>query len=414
MNFLVKPTWTRACIAFATANTVLAALALCSTTALACAVFSAPVTYRNPSALIDFDAHPQANAVRKLAFLTYQHATRDAQALEVAIDALLAKPNATTLAAARMAWKIGKASYQRTEWTRFADTPIDWPALGARPAGPELRLNAWPLNEAVIDYVKGAADAGLVHRFDLPMTAANILASDQVGDESDVTTGWHAIEFLLWGQDFSATGAGNRPAADFALTDSSHQRRRDYLKLLVRMLVADLTTVRNEWDPADPESYASKLSQLPAIEQLGRALQGATSLVMIELYGQRLTTALDSRSQEDEHSCFSDFTLEDLKADLAGIDAVLYAKDNDAPESSLLALLKWKNPDLANRLVAQLALATTSLSEVPAPFDQIIVSPEAAPGRKAAERAAIALQSLGVTLKACAESLGIQVVVPGV
>ena len=68
--------------------------------------------------------------------------------------------------------------------------------------GPEGRLNSWLLDEAYIDYVKGNAQAGLINNFEFPLTEEALLAKNQEDDEADVSTGYHAIEFLLWGQDF--------------------------------------------------------------------------------------------------------------------------------------------------------------------------------------------------------------------
>jgi len=246
------------------------------------------------------------------------------------------------------------------------------------------------------------------------MTRASILAQDQSGDEADVTTGWHAIEFLLWGQDFNVAGPGKRLAADFSERDQANQRRRVYLKLLVELLIEDLTLVSSEWDPMVEGSYVNKLQQLPAIEQLGRVLHGATTLLITEVYGQRLTVPLDSGSQEDEHSCFSDFTLQDLKADLAGIRSVFFTELKDAPNSSLIALMRWKDPSLAESLQKKFDTATQTLEKIPEPFDQMLLSPPNSPARVQAEAAADALQSLGVSMKAAAETLGIQIVVPGV
>lgn len=380
----------------------------------ACAVFSAPVTYRMPHALIDFDVGPQAHAANQLAHAQFTAALAQAKLLNNAVDQLLLTPNQKHLQQAQAAWRSAKRSYQLTEWTRFAETPIDWAALGARPAGPELRINAWPLNEAVIDAVRGAPTAGLVHRFELPMTRANILAQDQSTDEADVTTGWHAIEFLLWGQDFNADGPGQRLAADFSGQSPATQRRRTYLKLLVELLIEDLTVVSGEWDPNIDTSYVNKLQQLPPIEQLGRVLHGATTLLITEVHGQRLTVPLDSGTQEDEHSCFSDFTLQDLQADLAGVRSVFYTELKDAPNSSLIALMRWKDPNLAEILQQKFDLATQALEKIPEPFDQMLLSAPNSHARTQAEAAADALQSLGVSMKAAAEVLGIQIVVPGV
>jgi putative iron-regulated protein len=383
--------------------------------ASACAVFTAPITYKKSDAVIDFDASPQAFALRNLAWKQYSTSVETAIQMEAAIDSFLRNPNPKTQSEARSAWKVAKRAYQLTEWTRFTESPIDWAKIDPRPEGPELRINAWPLNEAVMDYVRGAEKSGLVHRFDLAVTKENIIANDQVSDEADVTTGWHAVEFLLWGQDFSLTAAGSRPASDFKENNKNPnklavERRREYLRLVTALLIEDLTTVRDEWKESDAESYAYKLGQLPAIEQVGRSLHGATTLLVTELHGQRLTTPLDSGSPEDEHSCFSDFTLQDLQANLEGVRLVIESGDNN----SLLALLRWRDPALADQISAQLDVATKAMKSIPEPFDAVLAAASNDPRRVQAERAANELIKLGKLMKASAESLGVDIVVPGV
>src|SRR3546814_14254455 len=62
--------------------------------------------------------------------------------------------------------------------------------------------------------------------------------------EANVATGYHAIEFLLWGQDLNGTGpgAGNRPASNFSTADctgGSCERRGEYLKVATELLIDD-------------------------------------------------------------------------------------------------------------------------------------------------------------------------------
>jgi len=381
----------------------------------ACAVFAPPRQYQNPAVPLQFDARPQALALIQRSHKNYADALAAAKDLELAIESLLQKPSAKTLARARLAWKSARVRYQQTEWMRFVDGPIDWPAAPNQPAGPEARLNAWPLNEAVIDYVKGAPRVGLINQLELPLSLESILARDQTGDESDVTTGWHAIEFLLWGQDFSSTGPGNRSSNDFLADESIRERRRSYLRIVTQLLISDLTIIEQEWRIEVTDSYAERLSQLPSSEILGPALHGAASLIAIELRGERFAVALDSGMQEDEHSCFSDNTLLDLRANLAGIAAMLRNSDNGeiAPDS-LLALIEWKNPELAKQLQQAMASAEAQLAAVPEPFDQLILMDAQTPARQQAETALVALQLLAVKIKASAENLGLQIVVPGV
>src|SRR5665213_2922544 len=82
-----------------------------------------------------------------IAHAAYSDALTGAQKLQSAVDALLAHPTGDGLAAAREAWKAARIPYLQTEGFRFANTVVDdW----------EPRVNAWPLDEGLIDYVVSA------------------------------------------------------------------------------------------------------------------------------------------------------------------------------------------------------------------------------------------------------------------
>ena len=74
---------------------------------------------------------------------TYADTLADAQALDGTLEALVADPSDTTLAAARTAWLDSREPYLQTEVFRFYDGPID-----NAEDGPEGLINAWPLDEA--------------------------------------------------------------------------------------------------------------------------------------------------------------------------------------------------------------------------------------------------------------------------
>ena len=81
-----------------------------------------------------------------VALAMYSDAHGAAVDLQKAVDALIAKPTDETLAAARKAWKDSRPWYQQTEGLRFGNAIVDdW----------EGRVNAWPLDEGLIDYVDG-------------------------------------------------------------------------------------------------------------------------------------------------------------------------------------------------------------------------------------------------------------------
>jgi putative iron-regulated protein len=112
-------------------------------TALAVVVAFAPVGARAETAVADIVANYEA-----LAEAIYGDATARARDLDAAIDALLAAPTQDKLDAARVAWKAARVPYMQSEGFRFGNKIVDdW----------EGKVNAWPLDEGLIDYVDTAS-----------------------------------------------------------------------------------------------------------------------------------------------------------------------------------------------------------------------------------------------------------------
>jgi putative iron-regulated protein len=374
---------------------------------------STPSQYR---LMLDEASDPQydgaaiASAYVDLVHAGYAQSHRAAQSLSQAIDQLLATPDDASLKKARDAWIAARRPYLTTESFRFYDGPIDGPETATRPAGPEGRINAWPLNEAVIDYVEGDAKSGLVAALDVPLTRDTILARDQVSDEADVTTGWHAIEFLLWGQDRSADGPGARPASDYAAGTPANDRRRAYLRLLTDLLIDDLATLEAQWQRDKAGSYAQEFLALEPHEAVGRMLTGAALLAGHELASERLAVGLDSGAQEDEQSCFSDTTWQDFAWGLAGIKRVYYGIGNAASPASAIKTLQ---PKLAIEMERRFAEAERRVAALHDPFDRILVAPPDSELRANAEAAVAAFQQLAAGLRDVGRALGVLVIVPG-
>ncbi|HEX4297928.1 MAG TPA: imelysin family protein [Devosia sp.] len=278
---------------------------------------------------------PTADAVlanyADIAEAGYTDALTGARALDKAIDALIADPSPETLMVARDVWGAVRPAYQETEAYRFGNPIVDdW----------EPKVNAWPLDEGFIDYV----DPGYygTESDDNPLYTANVIANKTItvadktvdastitpallaslaeagGSEANVTTGYHAIEFLLWGEDTNRTGpgAGNRPATDYSLTACTHgncDRRAQYLKSASTLLISDLTEMVGNW-AADGKARAALKG-----EGIGAILTGMGSLSYGELAGQRMKLGLLLHDPEEEHDCFSDLTYNDLRADAIGI-----------------------------------------------------------------------------------------------
>ena len=242
---------------------------------------------------------------------SYQAAIASATEMQTSIEAFLADPTDATITAAKQAWLTARDDYGPTEAFRFYDGPIDNPANG-----PEGQINAWPMDEAYVDYVEGDATAGIVNDTagSPEITVDVIVAANEEGGETNISTGWHAIEFLLWGQDLSPDGPGERPVTDYT-TAANAERRATYLQLTTQLLLDDLASVADQWAPDG--AYRTEFLADPALA-VQRLLRGIGALSRGELAGERMAVAYETKDQEDEHSCFSDNTAADVTNNARG------------------------------------------------------------------------------------------------
>lgn len=325
---------------------------------------------------------------------SYEDSVTGAVALADAVTAFLADPSDTTLGLARQAWLDSREPYLQTEVYRFYDGPIDGP-----PDNLEALINAWPMDEVYIDYVVGAAEAGIIADSTVDITADGLAALNTAGGDTNIATGYHAIEFLLWGQDLSDDGPGARPYTDFVDggTATHHERRREYLDTIAQLLVDDLSAISAAWAPA-ADNYRGEFEAAAPGEQLRRVLTGMITLAGDETGGERLQAALDSGSQEDEHSCFSDNTHRDMIQDIQGIENVWrgsYTRTGGAMVSGpgVRDVVLPKDAALAGQIDAKLAECVAGAAALVPPFDQEIKLSNTA-GRARVQALVISLQEL--------------------
>lgn len=307
----------------------------------------------------------------------YDDTLAKAKALEAAVDAFVAKPTAEGLEACKAAWLAARTPYGETEAFRFYGGPVD------ADDGPEGSMNGWPIDENYIDYVEGDPDAGLVN---LPaafpdISADLLVAANEKGGEKNLTTGWHAIEFLLWGQDRSATGPGTRPYTDYVVgaggTAKNQDRRAKFLVECTKLLVRNLEEITAQWNLDAPGTYGAGLVAGSLTTSLTNMLQGASKLSGFELANERMNNALleedRQAAQEEEHSCFSDNTIADLVANSRGVENVYLGRYGATTGPSLSDLVRADAPELDARARARLAEAVAAMQAIPAPFDQALL-----------------------------------------
>lgn len=339
---------------------------------------AAPVLAATPDAVVDHYAD--------LAAAKYADSLTAAQALQAAVDALIAAPSEETLAAARSAWIAARVPYQQTEVFRFGNAIVDdW----------EGKVNAWPLDEGLIDYV--AADTATNE--ENALAALNVIATPKFtlsgteidateitpalisetlheadGIEANVASGYHAIEFLLWGQDLNGTGpgAGDRPYTDFVQDDGctggNCDRRAAYLKAATDLLVSDLEFMAAAW--AEGGDGRAAVTADPEAGLLAM-LTGMGSLSYGEQAGERMKLGLMLNDPEEEHDCFSDNTHNSHYYDGLGIRNVYlgtYTRlDGTVMEGpSLSALVAERDAAVDAQLKAELDASVAALAAIKA------------------------------------------------
>ena len=367
-----------------------------------------PVQSPAPFALADADV--MARCVQRYAEMVsaeYADTLRAAESMRAAIGAFCDSPSEAGLARARQSWISARDAYGRTEAFRFGNGPID-----TRRGGVETFVNAWPVDEAYIEPADPEARTGIIRdsaRYPA-LGRAVLRLLNQRGGETNVCTGWHAIEFMLWGVDLSDDGPGARPFVDFVDAASPYAaRRREFLLEITDLLCEDLAKLDRAW-AGDAEGCATSQSgvghsenhraRLIADPRAMRAiLIGPALLAGFEMSGERLAVALETRDQEEEHSCFSDTTDRDFKANIRGI--ALVVRDSGAIE-----VVRVRDEARAQSLTAALDAAETAVDAMPAPFDRAMRAADDDPARKRLVAVLEALEVLGEELDAAARLLG--------
>ncbi|WP_428268344.1 imelysin family protein [Haliangium sp.] len=347
------------------------------------------------------DAAPPAEQVTReqvvehyatIVHATYQDALTEAEQLRDAIDRFVAAPSAARMEAAKRAWLEARVVYGQSEAYRFYDGPIDDPETG-----PEGQLNAWPLDEAYIDYVVDPTsdptnpvfiEGGIVNDDSITIDKESLASHNEggegdifgVGDTFDpekaVSIGYHAIEFLLWGQDRDPEGPGSRPFQDYLTggeaTMPNGDRRGQYLQVAAELLVDDLTGLVAAWAPDTADNYRAEFVGGDPDVALARMLSGIGILSKGELASERMDVALRSLDQEDEHSCFSDNTHIDIEMNARGIQNVYLGRYDYLEGPSVSDLVRQIDPELDRTMRDELEAGLQAIKDIPVPFDQAI------------------------------------------
>jgi len=356
--------------------------------------------------------------IQEQGFTAYSESLHKAQQLQKRVNLLLESPSEENLKHARNAWIAAREPYSFTEVYRFIFPIIDqW----------EGSVNAWPVDEGLIDYVSSD-----VHQYgdDNPYASLNIIANPkplingqeidakvlsldflknnlhEVGDiEANVATGYHAIEFLLWGQDLHGTGkgAGSRPWTDYSLRRCSNgncDRRGQYLSSALQLLIDDLQIMVTAWDFEG--DITKELLSTDPIEMIRHVVLGAATFIQAELVSERMRLPLTLGDPEGEHDCFSDQTHASILNNFLGVRMLLTSHYRDVVKNPYMMLEFFPSfsalqnslggTEKSLRLIYDSAEGIENSSQINQKFDQLIAKDNTGGNALVAD----AVQRLGV------------------
>ncbi|BBB23999.1 iron-regulated protein A [Isorropodon fossajaponicum endosymbiont JTNG4] len=308
------------------------------------------------------EANPLLSTYANIATANYTDALNGAKTLKEKLRDFTNRPTIVLMENAKAAWLNARESYGQTEAFRLSNGPIDaeegwYTSYGA----PEGQLNAWPLDENMIDYTtnaKGRKTSGNIidtkgifnpggenpTAVDVSIITPSVLAAlNENGGDANVATGYHAIEFLLWGQDQDYTNfmkdsvtngalvAGQRALSDYT-TNANADRRKEYLNAAASLIVSDLESMVSAWADGDSTNYKAALlgknsdatKNIDTKVALRQIFSGLGVFIKSELANERIAVAVLTPSEEDEHSCFSDNTHRDITQNFQGFKNLLF------------------------------------------------------------------------------------------
>jgi putative iron-regulated protein len=370
-----------------------------------------------------------------IAHAVYEDSLIAAKSLQAAVNVFLADPSQAKLAAARAAWKAARIPYLQSEGYRFGNAAVDqW----------EGEVNSWPLDEGLIDYVAPSYGTSSDEN---PLYTLNVIAHKQIrigakqldasildkkllrqlqqaqGVEANVATGYHAIEFLLWGQDLHGTGpgAGERPASDYdvkACTHANCDRRAQYLRAVTDLLVEDMAEMTADWSPGG--KARKELAAKGQDGGLSTILTGIGSLSYGEMAGERMKLGLILHDPEEEQDCFSDNTHNSHYYDELGMTEIWrgqYTRISGAVVhgASFRDYVMAKSPDTAKRMDERMADTLAKIKRIKdtgdsgkMAYDQMIAKGNAA-GNKMVQDAIDALIAQTRADEAVVAALGLKI-----
>ena len=235
--------------------------------------------------------------------------------LKEAISAFVKDPKAETHLLAKVSWMQARLPFLQSEFSRMiverGEVNHDISNL----------LNGWPIDPGLIDYTAKVPGENIINNKEkYPSITTELLRSINLkAGKSGFTTGYHVIEFLLWGEDSERSSSGKRSFKDYDKSNSELAKRRaDYLVACCDLLIEDLENLVSEWDHESKNNLRAHLESMPSDQAIRKILR-MVSVLADGLAESQIGSIISKESVFKEQSTFSDTTHFDFLHTVAGI-----------------------------------------------------------------------------------------------
>ncbi|MBB5211167.1 imelysin family protein [Microbulbifer hydrolyticus] len=186
-----------------------------------------------------------------------------AQALQRAVAQLLQAPTEDHLEAAKLAWLDAHRELAGAlPFIKVAFSPAELQQQGKELL---LALDSWPTQAGYLDTVPGYSTSGIVNDTAIELTLANLRKQHRLTAHEEASTGFHALEVMLWGptsertaDQFAKSTGGEQPEAQ------ASNRRRELTRLIAQGIHEDLSGLATRWPLTANDLSQRYLAKPPA------------------------------------------------------------------------------------------------------------------------------------------------------
>ena len=270
----------------------------------------------------------------------FKQAGIEIEKFQSSIATLTDQTNIENLNLSKQAWLNAHSAYELTTLHRYYATQLMGEQDSLALMQLQYQINHWPIVPGYIDYVDGYPDSGIVHDINVNLNADSLREQHGSFDVSEVTLGFHAIEFLLWGYDADSVA---RPATDFdavleltpkeiesgyTLEQLSNNRRRLFLTVVADTLVKDFLALQSLWLAEEP-SISQRIESISGTELIVILADSMSAMLTQELLQRSLYPMLNGDFVESVQSPYSRSTQNAVSSQLSGLERLLLERQTE-------------------------------------------------------------------------------------